>query len=106
MLCGAEGLLDGPELLVAQHGGQRIEVGVGAQHEHAVEPGVFVSLAAIDREVTVADGLEEATVPGVADQRLVAAVQLPFERGQTSPPSVTAPCAGVRQGNTKIPMAC
>jgi hypothetical protein len=39
----------------AQHGGQRIEIGVGAQHEHAVEPGVFVSLAAIDREVTVAD---------------------------------------------------
>ena len=31
---------------------------VGAQHEHAVGPGVFVSLAAIDAEVTVAAGRE------------------------------------------------
>jgi len=36
MLGGTEGLLHGPQLLVAMHGVERIEIGVGAQHEDAV----------------------------------------------------------------------
>ena len=36
MLCCPEGLFDSPELLVAKHREQRVEIGVGAQHEHAV----------------------------------------------------------------------
>ena len=32
-----EGLLHPPKLLVAEHGLERVEIGVGAQHEDAVE---------------------------------------------------------------------
>ena len=74
--------LHGPELLVAQHGGERIEVGVGAQHEDAVELGVLLRLGLVDGEVAVAFGLEEAAEAGVADQRLVTPGQLTFEVGQ------------------------
>jgi len=81
MLGGAEGLLHGPQLLVAQHGFERIEVGVGAQHEDAVEPLVLLNLVGIDREVIVADRLEIAAIAGVADQRLVAPCELAFQRG-------------------------
>src|SRR5262245_16990814 len=35
VLGGAEGLLHRPQLLVAEHGLERIEIGVGAQHEDA-----------------------------------------------------------------------
>ena len=77
-----EGRLHGPELLVAQHGGERIEVGVGAQHEDAVELGVLLGLGGVDGEVAVAFGLEEAAEAGVADQRLVALGELTFEVGQ------------------------
>jgi hypothetical protein len=44
VLRGPEGLLQGPKLLVAEHGFERVELGVGAQHEHAVELGVLLGL--------------------------------------------------------------
>ncbi len=48
VLGGAEDLLDAPELLVAQHGGERVEGGVGAQNEDAVELFVFGDLGLVD----------------------------------------------------------
>jgi hypothetical protein len=42
VLRGPEGLLQGPKLLVAEYGFERVELGVGAQHEHAVELGVLL----------------------------------------------------------------
>jgi hypothetical protein len=72
----SEGLLDCPELLVAQHRGKRIEISIGAQHEHAIEAGVLLGLGAVDGEVALAHGLEEAAIAGVADQRLVALREL------------------------------
>src|SRR5918996_1552286 len=89
----AEGRLHGPELLVAQHGGEWVEVGVGAQYEDAVEPGVLPRLAGIDGEVAVAFGLEKAAETGVADQRLVAPGQLTSEVGQNG-----SACGGVPFG--------
>jgi hypothetical protein len=41
-------LLHHCQLLVAKHDLERREVGVGAQHEDAVEPGVLLGLGAID----------------------------------------------------------
>jgi hypothetical protein len=38
VLGGAEGLLNRPQLLVTEPGFERIEIGIGAQHEDAVEP--------------------------------------------------------------------
>ena len=84
VLGGAEGLLDAPELLVAQHRRQRSEIGVGAQHEEVVEAGIVIRLGAIDGEVAFARGLEEAAIAGVANQRLVALAKLPFQRGPSS----------------------
>ena len=82
VLGGAEGLLHGPQLLVAQHGVERVEIGVGAQHEDAVELRLLLDLVGIDGEVVVADRLEEAAKAGVADQRLVALGELALQRGQ------------------------
>jgi hypothetical protein len=48
MLGGAKVLLHRPQLLVAEHGFERVEIGVGAQHEDAVEPF-------LDREVILAE---------------------------------------------------
>ena len=67
----SEGLLHRPQLLVAKHGHERIEIGVGAQNEDAVELPLLLDLVGIDREVLVADRLEVAPKAGVADQRLV-----------------------------------
>ena len=44
MLGGAEGMLHRPQMLVAEHGFERIEIGVGAQHEDAVELLVLLDL--------------------------------------------------------------
>jgi hypothetical protein len=51
----SEGLLHRPQLLVAKHGLERIEIGVGAQNEDAVELPLLLDLVGIDREVLVAD---------------------------------------------------
>jgi hypothetical protein len=37
MFGGPEGLLNCPKLFVAQHGLERVEIGVGVQHEDAIE---------------------------------------------------------------------
>jgi hypothetical protein len=81
VLGGAEGLLDRPQLLVAEHGFERVEIGVGAQHEDAVEPFVLLDLIGIDPEVILADRLQVAAIAGVADQRLVALGELPLQCG-------------------------
>ena len=50
----SEGPLHRPQALVAEHGFERREIGVGAQHEDAVELGVLLHLGAIDGEMVVA----------------------------------------------------
>jgi hypothetical protein len=50
----SEGLLHRPQLLVAEHGFQRIEVGVGTQHEDAIEFLLLLDLVGIDCEVWTA----------------------------------------------------
>ena len=65
-------MLHRPQLLVAKHGVERFEIGVGVQHEDAVEPLVLINLVGIDREVIVADRLQVTAIAGIADQRLVA----------------------------------
>jgi hypothetical protein len=77
----SEGLLHRPQLLVAEHGLERVEIGVCAQQEDAVELPLLLDLIGIDREVLVADGLEIAPKAGVADQRLVALGKLALQRG-------------------------
>jgi hypothetical protein len=76
MLCCPEGLLHRPQLLVAEHGLERIEIGVGAQHEDAVELALLLDLVGINRKILLADGLEIPPNTGVADQRLVALGEL------------------------------
>ncbi len=51
---GAEDPLDGPQPLVAHHGGERVERGVGAQNEDAVELLVFGDLGLVDGEAVPA----------------------------------------------------
>jgi hypothetical protein len=67
MFGGPEGLLNRPKLLVAQHGLKRVEIGVSAQHEDAIEPRVVLDLGLIDGEVVLADRLEVMVVTGIAD---------------------------------------
>ena len=67
MFCGPEGLLNRPKLLVAEHGVERVEVGIGAQHEDAIELRVALDLGLIDGEVVFAYRLEVAPVPGIAN---------------------------------------
>jgi hypothetical protein len=82
VLGGSEGLLHRPQLLVAEHGFERVELGVGTQHEDAIEPLLFLDLVGIDREVLIADRLQVTPKAGVADQRLVAFGELPLQRGE------------------------
>jgi hypothetical protein len=81
MFGGPEGLLNRPKLLVAQHGLKRVEIGVSAQHEDAIEPRVVLDLGLIDGEVVLADRLEVMVVTGIADWRLVALGELTLPRG-------------------------
>jgi hypothetical protein len=48
--------------LVAEHGLERVEIGIGAQHEDPVQPLVLLDLVAIDREVIVADRFQVTPV--------------------------------------------
>src|SRR5450830_1224250 len=75
----AEDLLHHGQLLVAKHDFERREFSVGAQHEDAIEPGVLLGLGAIDDEALLAGGRQEAAITAIADERLVALLQLPFE---------------------------
>jgi len=53
-----------------------------AQDEQTVEPGVRLGFARVDGEVAVVFDLEIATEAGIADQRLVALLQLLTELGE------------------------
>src|SRR5215475_6428622 len=81
VLGGTEGLLHCPQLLVAEHGLEWVELGVGAQHKDAVELLVLLDLVGVDREVRVADRFEIAAKADVADQCLVALGELALQRG-------------------------
>src|SRR6202007_1728213 len=78
----AEGAFHSPEIFVAKHRFQRREIGVGAQYEHAVELGVLFRLGPINGETIVAGRGEETTIALVADQALVALLQLSLQRGE------------------------
>jgi hypothetical protein len=69
-------------LLVAEHRLERIEIGVGTQHEDAIEFLLFLDLVEIDREVLIADRLQITPKIAVADQRLVAFGKLVLQRGE------------------------
>jgi hypothetical protein len=65
-----EGLLHGAKLLVAEHDLEPVEIGVGAQHEDAVEPLLLLDLVGIDREVLVGDRLQVAPKVGMPTSAL------------------------------------
>ena len=52
------------------HGFERVEIGVGPQHEDAVELLLLLDLIGINREVLTGDRLQVAPKAGVADQRI------------------------------------
>ncbi len=58
-LCGAEDLLDLPQLAIGERHRQRGKRRVGAQHIEAVEAGVLGDAGRIDLEVTTARRGEE-----------------------------------------------
>jgi hypothetical protein len=80
------GRLDCPQLLVAQHRLQRIETGVGVQYKDPVEAGLRFGLGMVDGKMAGARGLQKTAIAGIADQRLVAALQLPGEAVENGPP--------------------
>ena len=78
----AEQILDLQQIAVAQHGLQRGDPGIGAQHEEAVVAGLVGELAGIDLKgraglaVRARCSTQVAAVGGIADQRLVTAREL------------------------------
>jgi hypothetical protein len=64
------------------HGFERVEIGVGAQHEDAIELLLLLDLVGIDGEVLIAHRFQVTPKAGVADQRLVAFRQLALQRGE------------------------
>ena len=72
--------LDLKQITIAQHGLQRGHMGVGPQHEHAVEARLLGEFAGVDLERGLALGggglAQVAAVGGVADERLIALLQL------------------------------
>ncbi len=81
MLGGAEGLLHHPQSLVGEHGLERVEIGIGAQYEDAVELLLLLDLVGVDGEALAADRFEVAAKAGIADERLVALGELALQRG-------------------------
>ncbi len=77
----AERPFHGPKLFVDEHRLERREIGVGAQHEHAVELLVLLDSFAVDGEAVALRVLEETAVSLVADEALVALLQLPLQGG-------------------------
>ena len=76
MLGGPEGLLRHPQSLVAEHGLEWVEIGVGAQDEDAVELRLLLDLFVVDGEALTAGHLEVAAEAGIADERLSASWRL------------------------------
>jgi len=54
---------------------------IGLQHEHAVELGVLLDFGAVDEEAVALRVGEETAVAFVADEALVALLQLPLQGG-------------------------
>jgi hypothetical protein len=83
----AKQLFHGEKFTVPQHGLQRGDAGVGAQHEDAVVFRFFRQLARVDLEGgtggarSLAGAAEVAAVSRVADERLVALAELLLEAG-------------------------
>src|SRR4051794_37282847 len=80
-LGGAEKLLHLDQVAVAQDCLQRRDPGIGAQHEQAIVARLFGQLARINLEGLLGGRAQVAPVGGVADQRLVAPLQLLIESG-------------------------
>ena len=57
-------------MLVAEHGLEWVEVGIGAQHEDAVELPLLLDLVGIEGEALAAGRLEVAAKAGIADSAL------------------------------------
>jgi hypothetical protein len=62
VLGGAKRRLDRPELLLAQHRLQWIEVGIGMQHKDAVEAGIRLGLGVVDGKPAGTLGFEKAAI--------------------------------------------
>src|SRR5690348_12358288 len=75
----AERMLHGPELLLADHSFAGVEIGIGAQHEDAVELRLTVDLCRVDGKVPIANRLQIASEACVADQCLVASGELTLQ---------------------------
>lgn len=79
-LGGAEQALDLEQIAIPQHGLERGHLRVGPHHGDTVVAGFLGKLADIDLEVLAA-GLEVTPVGRVADQCLVALLELRLEAG-------------------------
>jgi hypothetical protein len=77
----AEGLFHHRQLFVTEHGIKWREVGVCAQDEDAIESGILFGFGIIDGGAILTGRCEEAAITGIADERLIALLKLPFERG-------------------------
>src|SRR3954464_9367552 len=84
-LGGPEQLLYPDEVAIAQHRLERRDAGVGAQHEDAVVTRLLGQLADVDLERSLAGAAQVVAVAGVADQRLLAPLELFVERGHDGP---------------------
>ena len=80
-LCGFEGVLHGQQIAIAQHDLERVDFGVGAQHEEADEPGIGLDLGAVNDKAAALGRLQETTEAFVGDERFVAPDQLALEAG-------------------------
>src|SRR5208337_2094802 len=75
----AKGSFHCPELFVDEHRLERRKLRIGPQHEHAVEILVLLDLGSVDGEAVALPILEKAAVSLVADEALVALLQLPLQ---------------------------
>jgi hypothetical protein len=93
----AEQSFHSEKFAVSQHRLQWRDAGVGAQHEDTVVPGLLGQFSGVDLEgwpgpdlaalpAFWGDATQIAAVGGVADQRLVAALQLLLETGDDGLP--------------------
>src|SRR5829696_7710723 len=78
-LGGAEVSLDGEKLAIAQHRLKRGDPRIGAQDKEAVIAGLLGDLADVDRESLLRGRAQVAAIGRVADQRLVAPLELLIE---------------------------
>src|SRR3982751_4230945 len=79
-LGGAEEGLDGEKLAIAQHRLKRRNPGIGAQDKEAVIARLLGNLADVDREGLLSGRAQVPAIGGVANERLVAALELLIER--------------------------